>query len=243
MIGVGSFIFHSTLKYPMQLLDELSMIYTTCILFFATFEFGMTPRSKVFLALGVASIAIFVTGYYHYLGDPVFHQNVFALLTAIVFFRGLCIMEKTLRPSRRSSTITPLPGSELARRNQRDEEILKTMWQMIPFGLLSVASGFLIWNLDNHFCSNLRKWRRSIGLPWGVLLEGHGHWHLLTGIAEYFNLVWSIWLRYCLEGRQDEVELVWPSMLSSMPSVVRKDLNKAKEYAEQEVSRGKSKPM
>lgn len=226
MIGVGSFIFHSTLKYPMQLLDELSMIYTTCILFFATFEFGLGGPKKALLALGTSGIAIFVTGYYHYLGDPVFHQNVFALLTAIVFFRSLYAMETMLRPNQRGTDKNP--SSEQATRNKRDEEILKTMWKMIPFGLLSVASGFLIWNLDNIFCSNLRRWRHDIGLPWGIVLEGHGWWHLLTAIAEYFNVVWSIWLRYCFEGRQDEVEMVWPSMWSSMPQVVRK--NKTKLY-------------
>lgn len=223
MIGVGSFIFHSTLKYPMQLLDELSMIYTTCILFFATFEYGLHPRTKAFLGLGVAGIAVFVTGYYHYLGDPVFHQNVFALLTAIVFFRSMYCMEKTLRPSRHSKKHSAVSSAEQRRHDRRDEDILNTMWRMIPFGLLSVASGFLIWNLDNVYCSKLRQWRRELGLPWGILLEGHGHWHLLTGIAEYFNVVWSIWLRYCFEGRQDEVELIWPSMLTSLPQVVRKD--------------------
>jgi dihydroceramidase len=31
LVGSGSFAFHSTLKYPMQLVDELSMIHTTCL--------------------------------------------------------------------------------------------------------------------------------------------------------------------------------------------------------------------
>ncbi|KPI40798.1 Alkaline ceramidase 3 [Cyphellophora attinorum] len=221
MIGVGSFIFHSTLKYPMQLLDELSMIYTTCILFFATFEHGLEGRNRVLLGVLVGGIAIFVTGYYHYLGDPVFHQNVFAFLTAVVFFRSLWKMEKTLRPSRRMS-VQGVSAAEQARRDRRDGDILRAMWKMIPFGLLSVASGFLVWNLDNIYCDDLRRWRRAVGLPWGILLEGHGWWHLLTGVAEYFNIVWSIWLRHCLDGRQDEVELRWPTMLSSMPEVVRK---------------------
>jgi dihydroceramidase len=45
--------------------------------------------------------------------------------------------------------------------------------------------------------------------------------HLLTGIAEYYNIVWSTWLRYCLQGRQDEVELIWPSWWS-MPHLERR---------------------
>lgn len=48
------------------------------------------------------------------------------------------------------------------------------------------------------------------------------HRHIFTGIAAYFNLTWAIWLRYCLDDRQDEVELSWPSVLSSVPLVVRK---------------------
>jgi dihydroceramidase len=45
----------------------------------------------------------------------------------------------------------------------------------------------------------------------------------MTGIAAYFNLTWAIWLRYCLNGKQDDVELVWPSIFASVPVVVRKE--------------------
>lgn len=221
-IGLGSFAFHATLKYPMQLLDELSMIYTTCFLAFAIFSYGRSTGARVALAGLTASIAILVTGYYHYLGDPVFHQNVFALLTAIVFFRSYYAMELTLKSSRRKGNRN-LDAAERVRTNKRNEEILKTMYFMISIGLCSVAAGFGIWNLDNIFCSTLRRWRRDIGLPLGILLEGHGWWHLLTGIAEFYNIVWSIWLRYCIEGTQNEVFLVWPSLLS-MPYVERKKL-------------------
>ena len=31
LTGLGSFAFHSTLRYPMQLWDELAMIYSTCL--------------------------------------------------------------------------------------------------------------------------------------------------------------------------------------------------------------------
>lgn len=44
----------------------------------------------------------------------------------------------------------------------------------------------------------------------------------MTGIAAYINLTWGIWLRYCLNGEQDDVELVWPSLLS-VPVVEKRD--------------------
>lgn len=45
--------------------------------------------------------------------------------------------------------------------------------------------------------------------------------HIMTGIAAYFNLTWAIWLRYCRDGKQDDVELLWPSIFTSIPVVVK----------------------
>jgi hypothetical protein len=45
-------------------------------------------------------------------------------------------------------------------------------------------AGFLIWNLDNIFCHYLLTARNHMMLPWAVVLEGHGWWHILTGIGE-----------------------------------------------------------
>ena len=44
--------------------------------------------------------------------------------------------------------------------------------------------------------------------------------HLLTGVGAYYYLIWGIWLRHCLNGRQDEYSLVWPSIVS-LPEIVR----------------------
>ena len=58
----------------------------------------------------------------------------------------------------------------------------------------------------------------------GLLLEGHGWWHLMTGYGAYFYIVWGIWLRHCLNGRQDDFELVWPSLWTSIPIVVKRSM-------------------
>ena len=42
----------------------------------------------------------------------------------------------------------------------------------------------------------------------------------MTGIGAYCYIVWGIWLRHCLNGRQDEYELYWPSFLT-IPEVYR----------------------
>jgi dihydroceramidase len=60
--------------------------------------------------------------------------------------------------------------------DRRDAKILAAMWTMIACGMFMFLAGFVIWSLDNRYCSTLRRWRRSVGLPWGILLEGHGWW-------------------------------------------------------------------
>jgi dihydroceramidase len=167
----------------MQLLDELSMIYTSCTTFYAVFSFGRSKPVQIAVMVFSIALAVFITAYYHYLKNPAFHQNVFALLTAVVVFTSIYKMEQLLRPGSKLRTQAlekakgRKPGAaELARRDARDLKILKEMWLMVGSGLVSVGVGFLIWNLDNIYCDDLRSWRREIGLPWGVVLEGHGWW-------------------------------------------------------------------
>ncbi|KAF7507118.1 hypothetical protein GJ744_010931 [Endocarpon pusillum] len=230
-VGFGSLSFHATLKYPMQLVDELSMIYTTCLMAYASFSYSRSTAFRIVLAVSLVGLSLFITLYYHYLQDPAFHQNVYALLTTIIVFRTVFTMERTLRPSlRHSEEKHPQERKERsrglhekqvqARLNVRDKAILKDMWILVAFGLTMFLGGFGIWSLDNVYCSKLRSMRRKIGLPWGVLLEGHGWWHLMTGLGGYCYIVWGIWLRHCLNDRQDEYEFVWPR-LYSLPEVVQ----------------------
>lgn len=167
------------------------MIYTTCLMCYATFSFSKSQRFAVLLALSLISLAVFITLYYHYLQDPAFHQNAYALLTAVVLFRSMYLMEFSLRPSLRqreegehqsrrgkaSSTIEEKATQKSD--DRRDEKILRTMWILIGCGLSIFLGGFGIWSLDNEYCSDLRRWRRGIGLPWGILLEGHGWWYVV----------------------------------------------------------------
>lgn len=123
--------------------------------------------------------------YYHYLQDPDFHQNAFAILLIVIMARSTYIMEANIRPSWKEKYGMKSPKSigwdapttsEQLAINQRDTAILKNMWLMVTLGLSIFLCGFGIWTLDNVFCSTVRQWRHRIGLPWGILLEGHGWW-------------------------------------------------------------------
>ena len=203
LVGMGSFLFHATLKCrpahsfdqvinaqvyidPMQLVDELNMIYTTCLMNYATFSYSKSRLYAFTLALALVSLAIFITLYYHYLQDPAFHQNAYAILTAVMLARSMYVMEFSLRPSLRKNeenfklhhrTSMTAHQKEVSRSDDvRNAQILSRMWVLIIVGLTIFLSGFGIWQLDNIFCSQLRHWRREVGLPWGIISEGHGWW-------------------------------------------------------------------
>jgi dihydroceramidase len=42
----------------------------------------------------------------------------------------------------------------------------------------------------------------------------------MTGVGSYFYIVWATWLRLCLNEKQDEYMLNWPSLWFSLPEVV-----------------------
>lgn len=42
----------------------------------------------------------------------------------------------------------------------------------------------------------------------------------MTGIGAYLYIVWGIWLRHCLNGRQDEYHLRW-ARIWHIPEVIR----------------------
>lgn len=186
-VGAGSFLFHSTLKYPWQLVDELNMIYTTCLMIYANLEYNRSTQLRVLLASTCVIFCAFVTAYYHYLQDPVFHQNVYGIMTAWLVFRSAYQMEISLRPRWRHSLesdrvakekkgLPVLTREEQQRQNELDLDILRKMWYLVAWGLFVFLTGFALWGIDNVCCGTLRTWRRTIGLPWGALLELHGWW-------------------------------------------------------------------
>jgi len=89
------------------------------------------------------------------------------------------IMEVNIRPSLRKKYGT-LPQKQYRTLREeeaataRDKYIIKEMWCLVGMGLGIFLGGFGLWQLDNIYCSRLRRWRHEIGLPWGILLEGHG---------------------------------------------------------------------
>lgn len=253
VVGLGSMAFHATLKctphrlpaHPclcesaltleadsMQLADELPMIYTTCIVAYASFSYARPKGTQILVGIGLLGLASWITVYYLSSQNPVFHQVAYAVLMLSLVFRAMYDMETTLRPALRTRCETPAHG----------DEILRRMWKIAYTGKRSLNSsalhaitadlaarssgivlflmGFSIWLLDNALCQHLRSARNSVLLPWAALLEGHAWWHIFTGIGVYYCITWRLWLEKCLDGGERDFELIWASPITSVPKVL-----------------------
>lgn len=98
------------------------MIYTTCIMAFATFGYSKSTSTRTLVGLGVVSLAAWITGYYVTSKDPVFHQVAYAALTCALVFRGMHVMSSQLRPA-------------LEKRTADAASIMSQIWKMAFTGM------------------------------------------------------------------------------------------------------------
>ncbi|KAI0756269.1 alkaline phytoceramidase [Daedaleopsis nitida] len=185
LVGIGSFIFHATLTFEAQLMDELPMIYVAsycCAMLFDTAR-GFELRKSNALPLGIvfASLNCLFTLSYYIWRNPVYHQVVFGIL----LFTSI------------SRTIHLLRNGEIAKRLPETQR--SSITRLFSSGATTFAVGFLVWNLDNIFCSSITQWKQSIGWPAAFLLEGHSWWHILTAIGTYLMLIGNSYLTLCIK--------------------------------------------
>ncbi|RYP88859.1 hypothetical protein DL770_004557 [Monosporascus sp. CRB-9-2] len=77
-----------------------------------------------------ASTRVLGLARYYVTKDPQFHQDAYAILTAIVVFSNMFIMEYSVRPALQSRDRKRAPNSHV----QASNVILKEMWLMVATG-------------------------------------------------------------------------------------------------------------
>ncbi|KAH3666491.1 hypothetical protein OGAPHI_003487 [Ogataea philodendri] len=190
VVGIGSWLFHMTLKYEFQLLDELPMIYVTAIPF--AYIFGLETNSKFKRYLVYVTTGTLIAGltyiYCSVYKNPELHQASYAVLNISIVVKSVSLVKKHVTDY-----------------NQRH-----FLYKFVGFALFEFLFGFLVWNLDTVYCSDLIRVRRLVGLPLGALLfEGHGWWHILTSLGIFHFILYNQMLNVWYRGLQDKYELVW----------------------------------
>lgn len=187
LVGVGSWCFHMTLRYEYQLLDELPMIYATCIPFWSVFSEFKDRKGSLMVGVGIFSAANLLTLIYLHFKNPTIHQAAYGLLNAGIIFKSY----------------------SLAKAHVKDQKAIKQLNKTMIWGIVLFLFGYFLWNCDIHLCSHVRATRRNWGMPYGFVLEGHGWWHIFTGAGVYFYLVYEEYLRCFLTGTEQFFEFKW----------------------------------
>ncbi|KAI9365054.1 alkaline dihydroceramidase [Pilaira anomala] len=188
MVGFGSWFFHMTLQYNMQLLDELPMLYVASIAVWHTFI--ADPKSTIGAKLPIA-LAVYsgiVSYAYIIINDPVFHQVAYALLVLTVVIRSVLLVGK-------------VPEGYVYEKSR--------MRLLLWMAALGFIVAFILWNIDNQFCLSLRVWRTRVSTLTGSISELHGWWHIGTALGAYSFIVFCEWIQPVLRDSPDKYKLCW----------------------------------
>lgn len=162
LVGIGSFLFHATLRQSLQFADDLSMIVLGASMLHGVFTVRQTPsqRRLTSLVLGVAATGF--SGFYVWSGKIIYHTMAFASQILLILARCVYLLHWAAW----------FPKDKLS------------SWRRGQWGAMAVfLLGYLLWNIDLEYCAELRSLRAKIGVPWAFGLELHGWWHVLTAVG------------------------------------------------------------
>ncbi|KAJ3333661.1 Alkaline ceramidase 3 [Blyttiomyces sp. JEL0837] len=192
LVGTGSVLFHGSLLFETQMMDELPMIFCTCfivynlLLTFPNTKLNTTANKKI-LIVSLSLYSIITCGIYLYLQNPVFHEVAYGALTAIMVLAPIFNILR-LRKS--------YPGKE------------RELWGLYAYSTVTYLGGFFLWNVENFNCDHVRSTRATLGYPFRVWFELHAWWHFLSAIGCHSTSTMSIYMRELALGRTD-MELKW----------------------------------
>ncbi|KAI6085942.1 ceramidase [Hypoxylon rubiginosum] len=162
-LGIGSFLFHASLRYLLEFADEFSMLGLTWSMLQVSLTARQSPTKARLISIG---LAIFFTVFaVFYVQSPLIIYQVFAFAGGIllVILRGSYLFH-WVQPA--------FPKAKSRDWNAR-------MWK----GIATCLVGYVLWNIDLQYCAELRSIRHQLGLPWALVFELHGWWHVLTAIG------------------------------------------------------------
>ena len=162
LVGLGSALFHATLRYELQMLDELPMVYLALVMVFTLLEIqpgrrygNRLPIALVLYGALVTVVCIFARGRFQFW----FFQVSFGLIEMFALYRVYLLY--------RAST------SARVRR-------------LFRLGMGSYILAVELWFVDIAFCGFVSRTLPSFGIPNPEL---HAVWHVLVSFGFYLLVV------------------------------------------------------
>ncbi|KAM5354415.1 hypothetical protein ACJ41O_001064 [Fusarium nematophilum] len=172
ILGIGSFLFHASLRQTLEFVDELSMM----LLAWSMLQAALTirPPRKTPPHLISPVLAVFFTSF-----------SVFYIYSAKIIYQVIAFWIGLILIGLRIHYLFHWLEPGFTKAQSRDWSIRAVKASAI------CLFGYLIWNIDLEFCAELRNLRERVGLPWAWIFEFHGWWHILTaiGASQFMDVV------------------------------------------------------
>ncbi|KAI7899544.1 ceramidase [Cokeromyces recurvatus] len=202
-VGFGSWCFHMTLQYKMQLLDELPMIYVASLVMWLTYLADPNTKNNIIPPLVLFIYSVIITYSYLIINNPIFHQVSYGILVVGIVIRATYLFYQIPQDK---STSYSRPRMRLL------------LW-LSAFGFIIA---FILWNIDNQFCMYLRAWRNTVPILIGSVSELHGWWHIGTALGVYYFIVFCEWIQPTLAKENKKFKLCWMGPLCYLRLIEKK---------------------
>uniref|UniRef100_A0A1B6DAA4 Alkaline ceramidase n=1 Tax=Clastoptera arizonana TaxID=38151 RepID=A0A1B6DAA4_9HEMI len=173
VVGIGSWAFHMTLLYRMQLFDELPMVYGTCVHVYCLYEIQNPRRTHSYNLIIIGILTTYAIGFttvYLLCPQPLIQHTSYGILVIISFYFEYSIIR---------------------------EEKCKTCQKLFLMSVPTYLFGFLLWNIDKLFCTNLTLLRRNLPKALSPVTQLHAWWHIFAGYGTYVQIL------FCIHSRHD----------------------------------------
>jgi dihydroceramidase len=164
VLGIGSFLFHATLRQTLEFADEFSMLGLTWSMLQASLTAHQPPARARAITASLAAAYLSFSAFYLWSAKIIY--QVFAFVSALL---GVLLRSEWM--------FNCLEPGFLPEAKRRD-------WNFRARKALGICLfGYLLWTIDLEYCAELRAIRERVGLPWAWLFEFHGWWHILTAVG------------------------------------------------------------
>ena len=199
-----------TLRFEMQLLDELPMLFGASFVVHCLYTAKYSSKNRGYvIAILLTVICVIGTVLYLIKKEPM----VFQLTFAVIVGAGVCI-------------------SILHSYKQYSD--LGVKFIVVVFVITSIA--FLLWNIDNNYCGQLRNTRENVMKPSPLLryllplTQLHGWWHVLSGYAFYLQIFACVQQRLLFLNIEHSADEKWLGLIKKIDVIDTNKLQKSVQF-------------
>ena len=180
LLGLGSVLFHASLKHETQMCDELPMLYAVFTTLFIVLDERINSRFPlaallIFWSVVTSAATVFASGNLQFV---LFHLS-FGSAEFYSLYRVYCIY---CRHQMDKYACDNAGGSNLAL--ARLAKIESDVGRLFSRGMLSYVIGLAVWITDLKGCWLLQEWWPSVsGMPNPQL---HAWWHIFVSLGFYY---------------------------------------------------------